>query len=394
MRAADLKRVTAVPFLALLCFCSAIAVAQQSSTDLPSQDVGQPGQSAASPEKSSESGQPARPAQRHFATSIQPKVLGAGESLPTRYDPDYEDWSGPELPSGMTIESARLGNFEGKDFTRELWEVQWRDLDPIDLWVIRPPLPVVKAPVILYLYSANTNSARYKDDNFCKFVTKNGFAAVGFVSAVTGQRFHDRAQRENFVSELPEALATTTHDVQMVLNFLEKREDLDLTRVGIWADGSGASIAIMAAAVDQRIKAIDLIDPWGDWPDWLAKSPLVPEDNRSYFVSPYFQKLVENLDPVKWFPKVKTPKVRLEYVKDGVVVTPAIAREKMVSSAPRNTEIVYYDSTANFISEVVAKGSGFDWVKRNALSAEVRSEEQSKATTHGVQGLTTTLDPR
>ena len=36
--------------------------------------------------------------------------------------------------------------------------------------------------------------------------------------------------------------------------------------------GSGAAIAILAAAIDPRLKALDLVDPWGDWPDWLAKS--------------------------------------------------------------------------------------------------------------------------
>jgi len=258
--------------------------------------------------------------------------------------------------------------------------VQWRELDPIELWVIRPPYLVVKPPVILYLYSSNANNARYKDDEFCRFVTRNGFAAVGLVSAVTGQRFHDRAQRETFVSQLPEALATTSHDLQMVLNFLEKRDDLDMNRVGIWADGSGASIAILAAAVDQRIKALDLLDPWGDWPEWLAKTTLVEEDKRAYYLSPNFQHLLENLDPLKWFPKLKTAKVRLQYIKEGVAVTPAITREKMVAAAPATTEIVYYDNAQRFMSEVAAKGSGFDWIKQNlSLSTLSGSEEQKKA---------------
>jgi len=44
------------------------------------------------------------------------------------------------------------------------------------------------------------------------------------------------------------------------------RGDIDMDHVGMWADGSGAAIAILAASVDPRIKALDLLDPWGDWP--------------------------------------------------------------------------------------------------------------------------------
>jgi hypothetical protein len=41
--------------------------------------------------------------------------------------------------------------------------------------------------------------------------------------------------------------------------------------------GSGASIAILASAADPRIKVLDTLDSWGDWPVWLADSPFVPE---------------------------------------------------------------------------------------------------------------------
>jgi len=381
MWSADTRRITASLLITLLCFGAVSAVAQQSSLGVPLQNGGQPGQAAVSAEKpSSDNSQPAPSTKRHFTTTLQPQVVNPGEMLPSRYNPDYEDWSSPELPRDMTMESEQLGKVDGGGFTREFWMVQWRELDPIELWVIRPPYLVVKPPVILYLYSSNANNARYKDDEFCRFVTRNGFAAVGLVSAVTGQRFHDRAQRETFVSQLPEALATTSHDLQMVLNFLEKRDDLDMNRVGIWADGSGASIAILAAAVDQRIKALDLLDPWGDWPEWLAKTTLVEEDKRAYYLSPNFQHLLENLDPLKWFPKLKTAKVRLQYIKEGVAVTPAITREKMVAAAPATTEIVYYDNAQRFMSEVAAKGSGFDWIKQNlSLSTLSGSEEQKKA---------------
>lgn len=70
-------------------------------------------------------------------------------------------------------------------------------------------------------------------------VTREGFAAVGFVSALTGHRYHDRPMREWFISEPQECLAVSAHDVQMVLDYLGTRGDLNTDRVGMVAEGSG-----------------------------------------------------------------------------------------------------------------------------------------------------------
>ena len=174
-------------------------------------------------------------------------------------------------------------------YTMELLQVQWRWGDPIDLYVMKPK-GVKKPPVILYLYGYPTDTDIFRNEAYEELVTKNGFAAVGFVSALTGHRYHDRPMKEWFLSELQECLATSAHDVQMVLNYLAARDDLDMNRVGMFAQGSGASIAILASAVDPRIKVLEALDPWGDWPTWMATSPFVPEDERADYVKPEFLK--------------------------------------------------------------------------------------------------------
>jgi len=72
--------------------------------------------------------------------------------------------------------------------------------------------------------------------------------------------------KEWFVSDLEHSLVGTTHDVQMVINYLASRGDFDMSRIGIFGEGSGGTIALLAASVDARIKAVDVLDPWGDWP--------------------------------------------------------------------------------------------------------------------------------
>ena len=59
-----------------------------------------------------------------------------------------------------------------------------------------------------------------------------------------------------------------------------------------------ASIAILASAVDSRIRALDVLDPWGDWPTWIATSPFVPEDERTDYMKPEFLKKAATLEPV------------------------------------------------------------------------------------------------
>jgi len=290
-------------------------------------------------------------------------VLKPGEKIPERKHPEYEDWGTPYVPKTMKGEERVLAKGDRATFTRELVSVQWREMDPIDLHVIRPK-GVQKPPVILYLYGFPANNARYKDDNFCEALTKNGFAAVGFVSAVTGQRFHDRAGREWFVSELPEALGATVHDVQQILNYLERRGDFDMSRIGIWANGSGAAIAIMAAAVDPRIKVLDLLNPWGDWPDWLAKSSIVPEVERPNYLKPFFLGTVKGLDPVDWLPQLKDRQVRLEFISDGMTVTPPEVKQRIEKAAPSNVEIVHYQNAQEFAQKIDAGAGRFDWVQR------------------------------
>lgn len=299
-----------------------------------------------------------------------------------------EDWNTLAIPPGMKIPDPfppLRGDFP--KYTREFLQLQWRSADIIDLYVLKPK-GVEKPPVMLYLYSFPSDTDRFQYDDFAELVTKRGFAAVGFVSALTGQRYRDRPLKEWFISELQESLGESVHDVQFILNYLAKRGDLDISRVGMFGGGSGASIAIMAAAVDPRIKVLDLIGPWGDWPDWLAKSPLVPTDERADYLKPEFLKKVENLDPVKWLPTLTTQRVRLQYLKDDEI-TPMLIRERMLAAAPPNAQIVLYDSEQKYLAAVGESGEKmFDWAKeqlgatggeqKTAAKDATRSSPQSR----------------
>ncbi len=282
----------------------------------------------------------------------------------------YEDWNTLKVPSDLKYEDplppTQLVPVDG--ITRELVQLTWRPWDIIDLYVMKPA-GVKNPPVILYLYSFPTDTDRFKVEEFAKLATRNGFAAVGFLSAMTGQRFHDRPTKEWFVSELQEALVTSTHDVQLVLDYLDKRGDLDMSRVGIFADGSGGSIAILTASVDPRIKALDLFDPWGDWPDWMAHSRLIQiEDERKTYMQPEFLKKVANFDPVNYLPQLKTQAIRLQFLDtDGI--TTKTPRKHMEEAAPPQAKIVHYADGKEAVKAAGENGELFDWLKEQLVPA-------------------------
>jgi hypothetical protein len=297
----------------------------------------------------------------HLNTSdgLDPKT-----KLPT-YKTIVEDWSNlaigkselhPEPP--LVAQTEDLGAF-----TRTLVQLKWRPGDPLDLYVILPK-DVKNPPAVLYLYGHDEDTDRFKDDRWCARVTGGGVAAIGFVSALTGHRFHDRPLKQWFVSELQESLGSTVHDVKFILDYLASRGDIDMNRIGMFGQGSGGTIAILAAAADSRIKAIDLLDPWGDWPVWLAKSSVVKEDpNKANYVKPAFLKKVAPLDSVLWLPKLKSIHIRLTQPMDADPV-PRICKDRIKLALPhtKQVELVRYKTLAEMYN---AQGAGylFQWIK-------------------------------
>jgi pimeloyl-ACP methyl ester carboxylesterase len=248
---------------------------------------------------------------------------------------------------------------EYPDFTLQLLQVGWRQDDPIDLYVIKPK-NVEKPPVIMYLYGYPSETDRFSNDEFCRLVTKNGFAAVGFVAAMDGHRYHDRPMRQWFVSELPEALVKSVHDVEMLLNYLSTRSDLDLKRIGMFGQGSGGTIAILAARADPRIKAINVLDPWGNWPEWMAKSTLIPEDERPEYTKRQFLDKVAALDPVRILPQLTLP-IHLQdtlYEKE----TPKVSKDRIESVMPTSGSVTRYTTYEEFKDDL-GEGKLLNWIK-------------------------------
>ncbi len=311
---------------------------------------------------------------------LSPASAPVADPTDTRFQGVQEDWTSPALTNN-NLKPARPLEFviDNPRYTVELLQVQWRWGDPIDLYIMKPK-GVKKPPVILYLYGYPTDTDIFKNNAYEDLVTKNAFAAVGFVSALTGHRYHDRPMKEWFLSELQECLAKSAHDVQMVLNYLATRDDLDMDRVGMFTQGSGASIAILASAVDPRIKVLEALDPWGDWPTWMATSPFVPADERAEYVKPEFLKKVAALEPVEWLPKIQAKKFRLD-IELFETNTPKTAKERLRAAVPTSTNVMLYKNFDEFKS-AFEDGKNLEWIEHELQSLPEPAAATDISTSH------------
>jgi cephalosporin-C deacetylase-like acetyl esterase len=295
-----------------------------------------------------------------------------------------EDLSSASVASSdLQAEAPELSEKDDSaNYIREWVTVSWRPDDPIYLYVVRPR-NIAKPPVVVYLYDYPSETDIFRDDDWCEHTTAVGYAAVGFVPALTGHRYHDRPMKEWFVSQLQESLAKSSHDVEMVLNYLAQRGDVDIDHVGVFGVGAGATIAVMAASADGRIKALDIIDPWGDWPLWMAHSDVVPDEERPAYLKPEFLNKIAGFDPVALLPKLKTPQLRLTELSDSG--TPIEARERIAASLPSQAKRVQ-PSGAQLDVMAASNGRTFDWLKEqlkptDILPAKAEAKPATKSAT-------------
>jgi hypothetical protein len=246
-------------------------------------------------------------------------------------------------------------------FIRERWQMMWRPADSFDLFVCKPRGTSGKLPVILYLYTYPGTTDRFKSDDWCMTMTADGFAAVGFLSSYTGARLDMRSPATTFFTDFQESLASSVHDVQLILDYLATRGDLDMSRVGMYGQGSGGTLAILASSVDKRIRALDVVTPWGDWPNFFAQSRYVAADKRAKFLALEFQAKIAAFDPLSVLPKVQARSVRIDDVrKSGPMPEPS--QERMEGAAPPTAIINQYGDPAALLPHA-SGGAMFAWLK-------------------------------
>lgn len=291
------------------------------------------------------------------------------------------------LPPKLTL----LERTEGKNarYHTEHFRVIFRPGEPQELFVILPE-GVKNPPIGLYMFSYPETVARFQSELWAQSAVGRGHAAIGFSSGVSGDGANRSLSRDEFLKELPKNLVQSSHDIQLVLNYLASRGDLNLDRVGVYGSGSGASAAILASAADSRIKVLDVFNPWGAWPEFFAKSSMAPAERRDSFVKPEFLQSVAGCDPVAWFAKSRARSVRIQDVRQQDWV-PTGAQERIEDAAPAFAEVNQFEDY-RILLEMQGSGMVFSWIQEQLLpDAKPQTVVEKSKRTHYFVGKGHTL---
>ncbi len=271
-----------------------------------------------------------------------------------------EDLSGIQRKTKFALgEPELLDRKVTATFVREQWALTWRPLDRVVFYVVKP-VGKTRPRVCLYIYTFPQGLDRWRNDEFCARVVGQGVAAVGMESALTGERYRFRPMKEYFISELAEALAKSTHDVSYLIDHLATRKDLDASKVGVFGTGSGGTIGLLAAAADPRVRAVDAINPWGAWPEWVKDTTTFPDSERAAYRKRAYLDRAAAFDPVRWLPRLKGRAVRMQFVKNDLSVPPA-ARARLVKAAPAGSVVEEYSDNLHHY-QAVSGGRMFEWM--------------------------------
>jgi hypothetical protein len=294
----------------------------------------------------------------------------------------HEDFSDLSLRSSkffpLPPAVGQIDDYPQFAFIRERLQLDWRPADPLDLYICKPR-NIAKPPVVLFLYTFPGNTDRFKSDDWCGTVTANGFAGVGFLSADTGDRLEGHPPGTTIFSDFQESLGASVHDVQLILNYLATRGDMDMDRVGMFGQGSGGTIAILASAVDPRIKAIDVLTPWGDWPQFFAKTHFISKEAREKYLAPDFLAKVATLDPLDSIKNSKAKNIRLQNVRKSGPM-PDELQERMEAAAPPRAIINQYGDPSALVPHA-SGGAIFEWIHAQlqpGLAPQVAQESSQR----------------
>ena len=232
-------------------------------------------------------------------------------------------------------------------FTRQLVRVNWRLGDDIVLFIVRPKA-VKRPPVQIFLYGFPQGAeTRFLDDTFCANATSNGAAVIGFESQLTGNRYHNVPMKEWFVSKLDMCMDDTVEDVRQIVRYIKSLPDLDATRIGMLGVGSGGSVALMAAAHEPAIRVVQVLNPWGNWPEWIAKcKEVIPADKPKFLTKKYLASVAkfEPTEEVKKLGRTQVTFITVESEKNF----PNAVRDKFFANLPKNVTVKRFPTPTEF----------------------------------------------
>ena len=131
--------------------------------------------------------------------------------------------------------------------------------------ILRRPHGVARAPVVVMCMGLD--SAKEEMDSYESLFLARGIATLTFDGPGQGESEYDIPIRGEYESA-----------VRTVVDWIEKRTDIDASKIGLWGVSLGGYYAPRAAAFEKRVKAcIALSGPY-DWAEVWPKLPALTRD--------------------------------------------------------------------------------------------------------------------
>ncbi|MCD6351019.1 MAG: alpha/beta fold hydrolase, partial [Armatimonadetes bacterium] len=232
------------------------------------------------------------------------------------------------------------------------------------------PKKEAKPGVVLFLHGLGGS----KDDAVfvAPFLASRGWATLALDAADHGER---KKEGEPFFSPTTGSgyryVVQTVVDYRRAIDYIETRDDLDASRIGLLGASMGAIVGTMVAAVDERVDASLLVVGGGDWRRFVdtCQHPAVAEV-RERLKDTEFAHQLELIDPVTYVAHISPrPTWFLNGRQDEIV--PSACAEALQQAAREPKRVIWYDG-GHLPPVPVALKTLSEWVNEvlNKLPAE------------------------
>jgi len=225
----------------------------------------------------------------------------------------------------------------------------------------KQPLPAV---ICLHGWSANKEGML----KHCLRTADAGFFAIAIDAQMHGERLDPAfwsKSAENFSHIFFSVVTETAKDLTQVVDFLEKRPEVDQNRLGLKGISMGAFISLIATQFEKRVKAVASILGAGDFQlfgEKVSSQKVLPSDQQLLnHLDEETERLIRKYDPLKHLRKFPpTALLLMGGSQDPLIPKEGIIQlyeelEPLYASNSENLKLKMYDVGHAYTEEMEAE---------------------------------------